>query len=352
VIGHRCLCSAPEFKVHGQPGRLVLDGCDHPMLLVCGRCSGELIVRCNATREDRCEPCGKRHNRRLKRLIGSGFVDRPTGFFFATGTAPGADVLPWDTSTCNHGDRRCSGKMGCRVERLTAARWNGFAPQVWSWMMTEIRRRLPGHDVQFWKCWETQQRGVLHVHAIIWCVGVSAARMADIWKKVLQKKYQMDDGYRFEWGTERSCDAIGGSGSSVAELIDLHGFSFEEATEVREGEQQAEQLKFIRYGAKYCTKGGKRACTVNRVTGEIRDDGRGYRTWSASSRWGLRMKQIRADQQVWAQQAATAAGVVAGTADEVGGTDSGTVGGALDSSSDFYAGPFVVCSVGSSDQLL
>lgn len=301
-----------------------------------------MVVRCNATREDKCEPCGMRHRRRLKLLIGSGFADRPTGFFFVTGTAPGARVLPWDTSRCNHGDRPCSGKdFGCQVERLAAARWNGFAPQVWSWMVTEIRRLLPGVDVQFWKCWETQKRGVLHVHAIIWALGVSEARMAKIWRKVLKTAYKMDGGYLFQWGKEQSCDAIG-SKSSVEELIELHGFTPEEAEESVRAADESERLRFIRYGAKYCTKGGLRASTVNRVTGEIRDDGRGYRTWSASGGWGLRMKQIRAAQKDWAQKAATAASGGGGTAVTATGA---AAGGALDTNPDFYAGVGVTESI-------
>lgn len=324
------------WKYEGK-SRAVVDGCDDPGLLVCEKCRTSMTVRCGATREDRCQPCGKRHNQRLKRLIGSGFADRPSGFFFNTATAPGADVLPWDESVCNHSPAlSCSGKLGCRVERISGAVWNGRAPQVWSWVMTEIRRELKGVDVQFWKCWETQDRGLLHLHAIIWAQGVSERRMKRIWRQVLAKVYDMDGGYRFQWGTQQSCDAIG-SKLDVVELVEEMGFTVDQAVEEVQADAERQQLKFIRYGAKYCTKGGKRAATVNRATGEIRIDGQGYRTWSASARWGLRMKQIRQSQRDWAQQAATAGAASTGTAEPglVGG-DAG--GGALDSSSDFYAG--------------
>jgi hypothetical protein len=39
-------------------------------------------------------------------------------------TAPGSDVLPWDTSKCPPGDHACSGALGCRVHWGVAAGWN------------------------------------------------------------------------------------------------------------------------------------------------------------------------------------------------------------------------------------
>jgi hypothetical protein len=201
--------------------------------------------------------------------------------------------------------------------------------------MTEIRRELPGVDVQFWKCWETQDRGVLHLHAILWALGVSEKRMRAVWESVLRKVYEMESGYRFQWGTEQTLDAIA-SKLDVAELIDMHGYDPDEAEAEKAEADEGERLKFIRYGAKYCTKGGKRAVTINRLTGEIRENGGGYRTWSASARWGLRMKVIRAQQRDWAQQAAAQS--ASGKGDGAAGSSTGDGGaGALDSSSDFYA---------------
>ena len=82
------------------------------------------------------------------------------------------------------------------------------------------------------------------------------------------------------------------------------------------------------YGAKYCTKPGKRAVSLNRKTGELREDGRGYRTWSASAHWGQRMKQIRAEQRAWA--AAEASALRAPPAPPA-------AAGRLDPETDFYA---------------
>jgi hypothetical protein len=342
---HVCHCPTPVWSVHARPGHLFLDNCSHPKLLVCGRCEGSKVVPCAATREDRCGQCALRHQRRLKRVIGSGFADRPSGFFFATATAPGADRLPWDKSRCNHDSAlRCAGKIGCRVERLPASQWNGCAPQVWSWVMTEVRRRLSGHQVEFWKCWETQERGVLHLHAILWAAGVSQDRMREVWQEVLLISYNVPVGngrcLLFVWGDQQTCDAVR-SAKSLAELVELEGFDLEVAEAAVVKGDAAAQLKVIRYLAKYCVKGGVRASTCSRVTGELRKDGRGYRTWSASANWGLRMKQIKQAQRDWfAQQALEAEDRASGPGSTPGSAAT------LDTNSDFYAG-----LVGNSDGL-
>lgn len=300
------------------------------MLLVCSTCRGAVWAECGRTREDRCEHCAMKHNRRLKKLIASGFTGRPSNFFFNTLTAPGQTVLEWDTSQCSHPpDRPCSGKIGCRVHEMDAAMWNASAPQAWSWFMTALRRELAGHEVQFFKCWETQKRGVLHLHAVVWCPGVTAARMAAAWASAAALTWQIGS-YGFSWGEQCDSRAIG-SASSVPALMDLFDMTADEAEEAVSNDADEDRKRCVRYVAKYCTKGGERACVVNRRTGEIMRDGAGYRTWSASSRFGLRMKAIRAQQRDF-----MAAAGGDGMSDEVGRPRPGA-GGALDPESHFYA---------------
>jgi hypothetical protein len=333
---HACFCMTPIWKLHGQPGQLFLDYCSHPKLLVCERCNGEKVIPCGATREDRCGECALRQKRRLKLIVGSGFVDRPNGFFFVTATAPGADRLPWDTSKCNHDSAlTCGGKMGCQVERLPASQWNGCAPQAWSWVVEEVRRRLSGHQVEFWKCWESQERGVLHLHAVIWAAGVTEKRMKRVWKKALLKPWNVPIGngtYPFVWGPQQQCDSLR-SEKSVQEVIEEYGFDQVEAEEFVDAREKVVQLKAIRYVAKYCVKGGKRATVCSRVTGEIKDDGRGYRTWSASGDWGLRMKQVKQAQRDWCAQQALEAKYGASRTGSTPGSEA-----TLDTNTDFYAG--------------
>jgi len=111
----------------------------------------------------------------------------------------------------------------------------------------------------------------------------------------------------------------------VGELM-AQGFEVEDAVEFVAEDTANEQRRFVRYGAKYCTKGGVRATVCNRRTGELLRNGRGYRTWSASSRWGDRMKAIRAAQKAWALTSGQSAQPMTLVAP-----------GALDPDTDFYA---------------
>ena len=106
--------------------------------------------------------------------------------------------------------------------------WNGCAPQGWSWLMTEIRRRL-GDGVQFWKCWETQERGLLHLHAILWAPGVTEAHMRAVWQSALSHVYSLSGGV-WGWGPQQRLDRIGAK-CTVAQLMTEYGFDAEEASE-------------------------------------------------------------------------------------------------------------------------
>ena len=100
-----------ERRLHGDG-----ETCERPHYLECQVCSAREVVRCDATREDRCGPCGRRHGRRLRRLIRSGFTGRSTGFFLGTATAPGQHRT-------ENGADGVPGKVGQRADRLKAAWW-------------------------------------------------------------------------------------------------------------------------------------------------------------------------------------------------------------------------------------
>ncbi len=88
-------------------------------------------------------------------------------------TAPGADLLPWDKSKCPKGEHRCSGRLGCRVEWLAAARWNMTVTKRLGDLLKvarEATRRAHGSrgrvEVLGYVC-EAQQRGVFHPHVVL-----------------------------------------------------------------------------------------------------------------------------------------------------------------------------------------
>lgn len=64
-------------------------------------------------------------------------------------TAPGADVLPWDRSSCTHGQGvACSGLLGCVVSRSARREWERTLGKRWRNLsqaaMSRVRRMYPG----------------------------------------------------------------------------------------------------------------------------------------------------------------------------------------------------------------
>ena len=66
------------------------------------------------------------------------------------------------------------------------------------------------------------------------------------------------------------------------------------------GSDAREQARKAGYCAAYVTKAGERATTLSPETGEFVMGG--YRSWSASRRWGQTIKSIRAEQRAWAEE--------------------------------------------------
>lgn len=87
-------------------------------------------------------------------------------------TAPGVDLLPWDTSVCAAlGDHEHNGELGCRVREPHAAIWNASAPERWRRLNRRaherVQARMPGAKWLLGRVWEKQHRGVLHVHPVV-----------------------------------------------------------------------------------------------------------------------------------------------------------------------------------------
>lgn len=248
-----------RYAGHGDPS----DKCDRPRRLVCITCSNVIDQRCGSTRASRCEPCGESHRRRVATIVHSGIsADRPSGLWFVTLTAPGADVLEWDESKCSHESTQpCSGALGCTVERVAAAEWNARAPRAWSWMVTYLRRALRT-DVEFCGTWEVQRRGVLHRHCVFRAVGVADRRFRAAVRLAA-----------FRWGFGRQ--------------IDVQGLSAHHAW----------------YLAKYASKTSdemSQCAWLDKSTGEL--VAARYRPWSSSRSWGDSMAVVKAAQRAWAHQ--------------------------------------------------
>ena len=219
----------------------------------------EIEGRCNATKEKKCIYCARIHVQFLRQVLKSGFdgidSDKPLEIEFVTLTALGAKDLPWDLTKCNHVKTlKCSGAIGCKVDEFASAVWNDRVRQNWNWFVTELERELE-RELPYFKVFELQKRGVLHVHALIHVPGISHREFEAAVKRIAIK---------WDFGQEIEVERVTGRNRA--------GISH--------------------YGGKDVTKGSSEGVTVDRASGEVRKGG--YRAWSASRDWGLSMGQAKA----------------------------------------------------------
>lgn len=253
----------------------VLGFCERPRLMVNTTSREWYHGRCGSARPSKCAPCAEIKRGDIAAIGRSGWIDQPGDRgYFLTLTAPGSDVLPWDRSKCRHSRGvACSGSIGCVVESLALALWHDGVGQRWSWFVTELRR-LSGVDVQFFKTWELQKRGALHLHSMMRPDGVISDR-------------------RF-----RACIRLAASRYGFGGQVDVQVFSLSDTL------QAARKAGYV---AKYASKSADDLPTVarcDRATGEIRSVG--LRSWSSSRRWGDTMASIKLTRCQWAQAQAGA----------------------------------------------
>lgn len=264
---------AHSYKYQGQIGRpssLTLD-CEHPVCFQCQWCRDMKFSRCGTGRTSRCAPCASLKRGDLRAVARSGASDAASLVALLTLTAPGADHLPWDRESCSHGPGvRCSGKIGCKVDADAAAAWHSTLARRWSWFVTYMRRMV-GEDAAFFKTYEWQSRGVLHVHVLVRCSGVSEGLLRAACRSAARR-----------WGFGSQCDLR----ALPAGLV---------ASEVKPGvSARCPRAAAAGYVAKYVSKGYEELTGVRMIdgNGEIRHVH--LRSWSASRSWGDSMATCRA----------------------------------------------------------
>jgi hypothetical protein len=238
--------------------------CDRPLRAVCRDCEAVAFWRCETYG---CAHCGEAKKRRLARLIEDGSA-RHLGSglhaYFVTLTAPGdRDHLRW------YQGRRPSAREVCECHRhgLTMGAWNAQESACWNRLRTAMTRDVA---VQFVGAVETQKRGMLHRHVVLFA----------------------DQALRHD---EVQVMALAAGYGCVLDLEPLQSFG-----------------KVSRYLTKYVAKGSADRPNVpwsrwvaDRSTGELLLRKRPtYRLWSASQQWGLTMKMIKAAQGAQARQRA------------------------------------------------
>ena len=261
-VGAGCLASAGHrMRVVGRvrSGVLTRLDCEQPLRSVCVEgCGNVEFWRCDSYG---CGPCGELKKRRLSRLVDNGAAvhlgNGMTGYFI-TLTAPGTeDHKRW------YQGRRPAKRHACycHLHGETDGSWNAQESKCWNRLRTALTR---DREVRFCGAVETQRRGMLHRHVLVFVDGV--LHHSDVQALALAAGY--------------GC------------VVDVEP--------VRSAEKAA------RYISKYVTKAsGDRAAVpwelLDTDTGELTGKRATYRLWSSSRKWGVTMKEIKAAQSAQAR---------------------------------------------------
>ncbi len=235
-----------------RPGEPTAVDCDRPLRAVCRTpgCGHSEAWRCDTYG---CEPCGERKRRQLSRLVDNGAeVQIGNGLqgYFLTLTAPGSDDHKrWVQGRARGRREDC----GCHLHGQTDGLWNAAESACWNRLRTALTRE---RRMVFCGAVETQKRGLLHRHVLVFVDGDLDYR--DLQEKVLAAGY----------GCVLDVEPVRSAG------------------------------KAARYISKYVSKssGERPGVSWERLdpdTGEIVDKRATYRLWSSSRAWGVTMRELR-----------------------------------------------------------
>lgn len=234
--------------------------CEGPLRAVCHeRCGYVAYWRCDTYG---CEPCGERKRRRLTQLVDQGSAihlqDGKVGYFL-TLTAPGTRTHKrWQQGKQQGRQRK---DCDCHRHGLSDGLWNAGESGDWNRLRTALTR---DRTVTFAAAVETQKRGMLHRHVLLF-----------------------SDGPLFFEEVQAQALAAG-----YGCIVDL--------------EPVRSSAKAARYISKYVSKSsGERSQVawehLDSDTGEVIGKRATYRLWSSSRDWGVTMREIKATQTAQAR---------------------------------------------------
>ncbi|WP_370651827.1 replication initiator [Microbacterium sp.] len=202
-------------------------GCLFPVRTVTG-----VWVRCGTRIKSRCPSCAELYRGDWAAIARSGVFDGPVEqyrFYLLTLTAPsfgGVHRVPRDSGRkpprCGCGSTHTSGDSALRGVPLDPSSYDYAGQVAWNrdagvlWDRTRRRMRDRWDSLEYFIVREWQDRGVLHIHAVVRIVRTEApspdalrdaARTATAFSKV--------DGASVEWGAQAKCDAFRADGDGA-----------------------------------------------------------------------------------------------------------------------------------------
>ena len=277
--------------------------CERPRRFTCRRCGYFFIAPCEGSDPSRCLPCAGRYRTRVQVVArGPALVARPGTLLFVTLTAPGARphcVVPGCSGSGAGPDGATAGRgsvedatadpvpaPGCRHERCPCtgpagtdvASWNARQGEAWTHLLRDLRLLLGGFE--YFRAVEVQDRGALHLHLL-----VRVAAPVLVGRELLRDVRAL--ALRHGFGHSVDVQSVGGDTARSARLVAWY------------------LAKYVgkAAGARREVPWRRRVCReVDLVTGEVRVrfvGPCGYRTWTASRRWGSSMGAVKAAQRAW-----------------------------------------------------
>ncbi len=202
-------------------------GCSSPIKATSG-----IWVRCGSRIKSRCPSCAELYRNDWAAIARSGVFDGPVEdfrFYLLTLTAPTfgrVHRVPRDggkpPARCGCGAVHTARDAGLRGVPLDPVSYDYAGQVAWNrdsgvlWDRTRRALRDRWESVEFFIVREWQDRGVLHVHAIIRIARMEAPTAATLRDRArAATAVSKIDGNVIEWGTQAQCDAFRADGDGA-----------------------------------------------------------------------------------------------------------------------------------------
>lgn len=290
------------------------EDCVAPNMMWCTKAGcGELItIRCRSTVESVCAPCEAVYRSRVRTVVRLPLlVAKPGSTILLTLTAPGTQrhcvehsykgddgkvrpsVRCYKGAVEEHAHTECPCSKNSFLYPGDLPLWNESLGRRWNDFMTDLRRSVPGfEDVQFFRALEPQERGALHVHAILRLKRV--ARMTDeINNLILQ--LAMHHGFGHEVDIRKigsgSLDLVQAARYVAKYVSKTYGFSVPmperkdcDCLPWDESQTAEKPDDFNHHGTPMWRE---KACDHPRVQKKLP-----FRIWTTSRRWGMSLSTV------------------------------------------------------------